>query len=217
MAEERPSSVDWDAAADTFDDAVDHGLTDPTARAAWRRLMEAWLPPPPARVLDLGCATGSLALLAADAGHHVVGIDWSRPMLERARRKCAGHPAVSFARGDAQAAPVADGTVDVVLVRHVVWALPDPARALAGWVRCLRPRGRLVLVEGRWQTTADSSTAIVEGAPIPGPPAVAGISADDLRDMVAPLVATVDVQPLPDPALWGRPITDERYALVGHL
>ncbi|WP_368406419.1 methyltransferase domain-containing protein, partial [Streptomyces sp. CC77] len=37
----------------------------------------------------------------------------------------------------------------VVVVRHLVWALPDPVAALRTWVRLLRPGGRLVLVEGR--------------------------------------------------------------------
>ena len=39
-------------------------------------------------------------------------------------------------------------TYDVVLSRHVLWALPDPVEALRRWSALLRPEGRLVLVEG---------------------------------------------------------------------
>jgi hypothetical protein len=46
--------VDWDAAAAAFDDEPDHGLRDPGVRAAWADRLRAWLPGPPADVLDSG-------------------------------------------------------------------------------------------------------------------------------------------------------------------
>jgi len=52
------------------------------------------LPEPRARVLDVGCATGTGALALAEAGFSVVGIDFAPRMIERARSKvytaCAG-------------------------------------------------------------------------------------------------------------------------------
>ena len=53
---------------------------------------------------------------------------------------------------DAAAPRLAPASYDVVLARHVVWALPDPAAALRAWVDLLAPGGRLVLVEGFWST-----------------------------------------------------------------
>jgi hypothetical protein len=41
-----------------------------------------------------------------------------------------------------------------------------------------------------------------------------GVRADDLRAAVRSLVDTVSVEVLDDPALWGRPVRDERYALL---
>lgn len=41
------------------------------------------------RMLDLACGTGTLALLLADAGWHVVGLDASAAMLDQARAKAA--------------------------------------------------------------------------------------------------------------------------------
>lgn len=59
------TTIDWDAAAGSFDEEPDHGLRDPAVRDAWARRMETWLPTAPSAVLDLGCGTGSLSLLVA--------------------------------------------------------------------------------------------------------------------------------------------------------
>ncbi|WP_435833085.1 class I SAM-dependent methyltransferase [Kitasatospora purpeofusca] len=45
------------------------------------------MPPAPADVLDVGCGTGSLSLLLAEAGHRVAGVDLSPEMVARSRRK----------------------------------------------------------------------------------------------------------------------------------
>ncbi|KUN77217.1 SAM-dependent methyltransferase [Streptomyces griseoruber] len=189
--------VDWDAEAASFDEEPDHGLRDPGVRAAWADRLLGWLPERACDVLDLGCGTGSLSLLAAEQGHRVTGVDLSAPMIERARAKLAGRDAV-FLLGDAAAPPVGEQRFDTVLVRHVLWALPDPARVLRHWRSLLRPQGRLVLVEGVWGTVA----------PV-------GIPADRLTTLLAPLAAHTRLERLSDdPRLWGGPVEDERYAVV---
>jgi len=191
------TDIDWDAESVTFDDEPDHGLRDPVVREAWGARLRAWLPERPADVLDLGCGTGSLSLLASERGHHVTGIDRSPRMVDLARAKLAGRDAV-FLVGDAVAPPVGEQRFDVLLGRHVLWALPDPERVLRHWRGLLRPGGRLVLVEGVWGTVS----------PV-------GISADRLTAFLEPLVADLRVEPLSDDArLWGRDVEDERYAVV---
>jgi len=199
----------WDEAAETFDAAPDHGLRDAAVRDAWARRLQAWLPPPPSDVLDLGCGTGSLALVAVEAGHRVVGVDLSPRMVERARAKLGG--AATVLAGDAADPPVGERRFDVVLVRHVTWTLPDPHTALRHWVSLLRPGGRLVLIEGRWSGDADSQPYGEGTARLPWS---GGVAAATLAAAVAPLAERQRVQPLDDPALWGRPIDDERYALI---
>ena len=189
--------VDWDAAAASFDEEPDHGLRDPEVRAAWAERLRDWLPERAGDVLDLGCGTGSLALLAAGQGHRVTGVDRSPAMVALAREKLAGRDAV-FLVGDAAAPPVGEERYDTVLVRHVLWTLPEPDRALRHWRGLLRPGGRLVLVEGVWGTVS----------PV-------GIPAGRLTALLAPLGGRVRVQPLSgDRALWGRDVDDERYAVV---
>ncbi|RSM39163.1 class I SAM-dependent methyltransferase [Amycolatopsis balhimycina DSM 5908] len=187
---------DWDAQAATFDDQPDHGLRDLGVRAAWADLLLPLLPPAPAAVADLGCGTGSLAVLLAEAGYAVCGVDLSPRMLDVAGKKAeAAGVSVELRRGDAADPPCSPGTYDVVLVRHVLWVMSDPSAAVDTWVRLLKPGGRLVLVEGRWFTGA-------------------GISAEECERLVRARREEASVTRLDDPALWGAPIEDERYVLV---
>ncbi|WP_343899610.1 class I SAM-dependent methyltransferase, partial [Nocardioides aquaticus] len=170
-------------------------------REAWRALLEPHLPPAPADVVDLGCGTGSLAVLLSERGHRVRGTDLAPAMVAAARAKAdaAGvGDRVTVVEGDAGHPSYGPGSADVVLCRHVLWALPDPAAALAAWGRLLRPGGLLLLVEGRWHTGG-------------------GLDAATTVRLVADHVAGADapqVEQLADrDDLWGGPVTDERYLL----
>ncbi|MFF0385889.1 class I SAM-dependent methyltransferase [Streptomyces sp. NPDC004286] len=194
------ADVDWDAQAPVFDDEPDHGLRAPEIRAAWADRLRGWLPGQPSDVLDLGCGTGSLALLAAEQGHRVTGVDASPAMVERARAKLAGRDA-RVLHGDAAVPPVVEEGYDVILVRHVLWTLPDPAEVLRHWRTLLRPGGRFVLVEGVWGTVTP-----------------AGVPVDRLTGLLAPLAGRIRVEPLSDdPLLWGKSVSDERYAVVAEV
>jgi SAM-dependent methyltransferase len=200
----------WDAQSSRYDEDPDHGLRDAAAREAWRAHLTEWLPEPPGIVLDLGCGTGSLSLLALEAGHQVHGVDLSPAMVAEATAKCAGLDA-SFTVGDAADPPVA-GPVDAVLARHLLWTLPDPHAALRRWLGLLRPGGRLVLVEGRWWP-AGATEPYAQGTETM--PWQGGVRAEDLVAALDPLVERLEVVCLStEPVLWGRDVDDERYAVV---
>lgn len=186
----------WDEMASTYDEGPDHGLRDPVMRQAWRSLLHAQLPPAPAEVVDLGCGTGTLSVLLAEDGYVVRGIDSAANMVAMAQRKVVdtGLPPrrATFARGDAAHPPCAPASCDVVLVRHVLWAMPDPAEAVSRWASLVRPGGRMVLIEGTWHTGG-------------------GIAAAECERLLSLHTPSVLVQRLDDPALWGEPLRDERY------
>ena len=185
----------WDAEAEMFDEAADHGLRDPGVRAAWRALLLGALPAAPGRVADLGCGTGTLSLLLAEEGFSVDGVDLSPEMVRLARGKAGDRRGITFVEGDADAPPLAPGGYDAVLCRHVLWAMPDPAAALRRWIDLLRPGGRLVLVEGRWFNGA-------------------GLSAAETVGLVEATGRAAELTRLPEAAYWGREIDDERYLVV---
>lgn len=187
----------WDSEAPTFDDAWDHGLRRDDARRAWEALLLPLVGDTPARIADLGCGTGTLTLLLASHGHDVTGIDFSPRMIEIARAKAQTEgTAATFVRADASSPPLAEGTHDVVLSRHVLWAMPDPLEALRRWGRIARTDGTMILVEGRWHTgvglTADQTTALLEEG--------------GFRE--------ITVRHLTEAELWGRDILDERYVVT---
>lgn len=207
----------WDAAAAGFDAEPDHGLRAGETRAAWSDLLNSWLPSGRSCVLDVGCGTGSLSELLAESGHRVTGVDLSPRMVDRARAKLsAAGLSGRFLVGDAAAPPTGDERFDVLLSRHLVWTLPGPEAALSEWVGRIRPGGTLILVEGRWRQSGQSGVPYVAGAETL--PWYGGVTAEDLSAAVRPLVTELRIEPLAgDAALWGGPVTDERYALVARV
>lgn len=200
----------WSDQAKTFDSEPDHGLSDPRVRAAWTRRLGEWVPPGAIRVADLGCGTGSLSVLLAGFGAEVVGVDLSPAMIELAQRKArVAGLAIEFDVGDASDPDLPDGSFDVVLSRHLLWTLADPVAALSRWVRLLNRRGRLVLIEGRW---FDGSPTSDKGHGLPWD---GGVTATELKKALAPMFDRIDHYQLSeDAALWGKTVTDERYAVV---
>src|SRR6476469_10151471 len=110
----------WDDAAAEYDSSPDHGLLDSDIRAAWKDLVRTWLPTRPSLVADLACGTGTMAVLIAELGHEVRGIDLSGEMVARARAKTAPFGrAVEIEQADASAPPFEPGTFDTVFARHI--------------------------------------------------------------------------------------------------
>jgi demethylmenaquinone methyltransferase/2-methoxy-6-polyprenyl-1,4-benzoquinol methylase len=124
----------------------------------WRRLAaEACLEEKPRRILDLACGTGDLAItIARLAGQDVkiTGLDYSLPMLERARHKAAAARVshrVEFIEGDATSLPFPDSSIDCIGIsfafRNLTWKNPLCRPHFAEVTRVLRPGGRYVIVE----------------------------------------------------------------------
>jgi SAM-dependent methyltransferase len=104
-------------------------------------------------VLDIGCGAGMDLLLAArrvGPGGSVIGVDPTPAMRRRARSaaRAAGlADRIRIVKGEAEALPVDDASVDVVISNGVLNLTPDKARAFAEIRRVLRPSGRLQLAD----------------------------------------------------------------------
>jgi ubiquinone/menaquinone biosynthesis C-methylase UbiE len=151
----------WDRRAAHFDEDFGHSIRTPAERAAWDRILDLIVAGRGGLdVLDAGCGTGFLAFELAGRGHRVVGVDFAPGMIEEARRKAAAQPAsVRFEEGDVEQLPFAEGSFDLVVSRHVLWTLPHPDAAIDEWIRVLRPRGRLVVIDSRLDAVAVTPAA----------------------------------------------------------
>ena len=99
-------------------------------------------------VLDIGCGGGttSIALARAVAPRgHVLGVDVSAPLLERARRRAPKGLALDFALADATVFPFEPGGADLLFSRFGVMFFADPARSFANIRRGLRGGARVVV------------------------------------------------------------------------
>ena len=112
----------------------------------WLHEIERFLPKGRSlNILDVGTGTGFFAILLAEKGHRVEGIDLTPAMLEEARTLAKQRNLdITFREMDAQNLAYPDGTFDVVISRNLTWTLPDPERAYASWFRVLKPGGVLL-------------------------------------------------------------------------
>ncbi len=104
---------------------------------------------PGARLLDVACGAGQIAVPAARAGATVTGIDIASNSIEQAKSRAAAEGlAVRFEEGDAEDIPYADASFDVVCSLFGAMFAPRPDRVAAELVRVCRPGGRIVM--GNW-------------------------------------------------------------------
>ncbi|NVO23280.1 class I SAM-dependent methyltransferase [Donghicola mangrovi] len=144
----------WSDRAAGFDLDPGHKISDGAEARAWADLLERHLGAARDRtLLDLASGTGEIAMLCHRAGYRVTGLDWSEPMLALARAKAiAAGAAIEFLQADAERIPLRSDSRDVIITRHLVWTLVDPAAAFAEWFRVLKPGGQVLIVDGDFVT-----------------------------------------------------------------
>jgi ArsR family transcriptional regulator len=117
--------------------------------AAWARALAHLMPR--VAVADIGCGEGYLTVEAARFAERVIAIDRSPAMLQRgrelARRRRVSN--VRWKRGDIEALPLDDASVDVALLSQALHHASDPARAAAEAVRITKPGGRVLVLDLR--------------------------------------------------------------------
>jgi phosphatidylethanolamine/phosphatidyl-N-methylethanolamine N-methyltransferase len=100
------------------------------------------------RILEVGVGTG-LSLPDYSWSNRLIGVDFSEPMLRRARTRIAEHRLThvdGLAVMDAQRLGFQDAVFDVVVAQYVITAVPDPEATLNEFARVIRPGGEIILV-----------------------------------------------------------------------
>jgi ubiquinone/menaquinone biosynthesis C-methylase UbiE len=103
---------------------------------------------PGATVLDLACGTGAFArAFAARVGPdgHVIGLDASPTMLDKARADTPRELPVSYVHGDAHDLPVPDGSVDAICCYAALHLMSDPAAVITAASKALHEGGRIAI------------------------------------------------------------------------
>lgn len=104
------------------------------------------------RVLDVGCGTGDVSLLAArlvGASDEIVGIDREEQMVEAARKRASdlGLANVRFVQGDFRDLGAAEGVFDAAIGRLVLMYQADAVEAVRRLTRAVRPGGLVLFQE----------------------------------------------------------------------
>ncbi len=117
--------------------------------AAWARALGHLLPP--VVVADLGCGEGYLTIEASRFAKRVIAVDRSEAVLDRARQsaKRRGVTNIDWKRGELEALPLRDATVDVALLSQALHHAASPETALSEAARIVKPGGRVLLLELR--------------------------------------------------------------------
>jgi len=109
-------------------------------------LIDRAKPAPGERILDVGCGCGATTIAFAEkvgASGHVLGIDISAPMLERARQRAPEGAPVEFQLADATVHPFAPAAFDLLASRFGVMFFADPTVSFANLRKAMKPGSRM--------------------------------------------------------------------------
>jgi ubiquinone/menaquinone biosynthesis C-methylase UbiE len=113
------------------------------------RLRAEWVPQARGDVVEIGIGSGLNLPFYSSAVQHVYGVDPSLELQRMARKRAAEvRDRVEFLLQSAEERlPLADASVDTVLVTWTLCSIPDASRALQQAKRVLKPSGRVIFVE----------------------------------------------------------------------
>ncbi|ACQ82304.1 Methyltransferase type 11 [Beutenbergia cavernae DSM 12333] len=131
------------------------GMEEPLVRPLMAQV------PPGSVVMDAACGTGRHTSWLAEQGYDVLGVDRSPDMLAIAREKV---PSARFAQGAVHELPVAEASVDLVVVTLALSHVRDLGPSFAEFARVLRPGGHLVISDTRGLFLGSPLYPLIEGA-----------------------------------------------------
>lgn len=84
-------------------------------------------------------------------GYQVTGVDLSTAMMKKARMKAEeSNLSLNLIQGDAECLPFQDEIFDIIVNRHLIWALISPEIALQEWHRVLKKGGKILIIDDVW-------------------------------------------------------------------
>jgi len=117
---------------------------------SWQGLSEALLKlMPPMVIADLGAGEGTFSLLLAQRAKQVIAVDNSEKMVEYGTELAQkqGVKTLEYRRGDLEAVPIEDATIDLAFFSQSLHHAIHPGRAIAEAWRILKPGGRIAVLD----------------------------------------------------------------------
>lgn len=153
--------------------AGDFGVVARTISGAAEEFIDRLNIQPGARVLDVACGTGNLAIPAARKGAIVTGLDIAPNLIEQARERAdAEGLTATFDEGDAEQLPYADNTFDIVVTMFGAMFAPRPDVVASELARVLKPGGKLAMAN--WNPASFTGKMFKVGSQhAPPPPGIA--------------------------------------------
>jgi SAM-dependent methyltransferase len=151
----------WASLADQFADKAYASVKGLVRTYVMHQQLLEQLPPPPARVLDVGGGAGHQSFPLAQAGYDVTLLDPSPAMLDKARQRLAGLPAevqrrVTLLEADGEHADeaVQGQRFAAVLCHGVLGYLDQPGPLVSQLCRCAAPGGVVSIMTGNARASA---------------------------------------------------------------
>jgi ubiquinone/menaquinone biosynthesis C-methylase UbiE len=181
--------------------AGDFGVVAKTISAGAEAFVSRLAIPSGAKVLDVACGTGNLAIPLARRGAVVTGVDIATNLLAQARERAAAENlTATFDEGDAEALPYGDASFDVVVTMFGAMFAPRPELVASELARVLKPAGLLAMAN--WNPASFSGQMFkVGGRHVPPPPGIAPpvLWGDEatVRERLARNFANIDTRLVP--------------------
>jgi SAM-dependent methyltransferase len=179
----------------------DFGVVAMTITSAADHFLAALAIPAGARVLDVACGTGNLALPLARCGAIVTGVDIAPNLLVQARQRAAAEGlTIAFDEGDAEALPYPDASFDAVVTMFGAMFAPRPELVASELARVLKPSGLLAMAN--WNPASFTGRMFqVNSRHVPPPPGIPAsvLWGDDatVRERLAPYFQDVQTELVP--------------------
>ena len=154
-----------------------------------------------AKVLDVACGTGNVAIPLARRGAIVTGVDIATNLIVQARERAAVEDVTAtFDEGDAEQLPYADGSFDAVVTMFGAMFAPRPEIVASELARVLKPRALLAMAN--WNPASFTGKMFRLSSshvpPLPGiaPPLLWGDEAT-VRQRLAPYFTDLNAEVIP--------------------
>lgn len=144
-----------------FADAMDLRQSDPAMEQIVADYLHALPKVPDGLTVEIGAGAGAISRrIAAHARtEQVIGFEPSAGFVAEARLRSTGVANLTFETADGTAIPLADGTVDYVIMHTVLTHVPEPIALIKEAARLLKPGGQLVICDADFSKATLSSYA----------------------------------------------------------